>query len=238
MALRAITFDFWRTLFTDPVPRERYRRRYQVLAEATGQPMRRCKRVFKEISDEFLAHHVTKQATLGPADAVRMAEEKLGFRLSAGDAEKLANDLANVILEYPPVPIPGAIEAVRYAAQNFRVGIISDAGMSPSHLLRQLLRNHGFEDAFQGFAFSNDVGVAKPQRRIFERAANDLRVEPGELFHIGDLEPTDIAGANRFGARSGLFAGDNDRFANDTTAHYVFRTWEEFVDVLPGIDAR
>ena len=54
-------------------------------------------------------------------------------------------------------------------------------------------------------------------------------------MHIGDLEPTDVAGAKNVGAASALFAGDNDRFLGKTTADYTFTRWREFIIALPDI---
>ena len=74
----------------------------------------------------------------------------------------------------------------------------------------------------------------KPQPRIFEAAAEACRSAP-ELLHIGDLEPTDIAGAHAVGATAALFAGDNGTYRESTAADYVFAHWDDFVDLLPGM---
>jgi FMN phosphatase YigB (HAD superfamily) len=71
---------------------------------------------------------------------------------------------------------------------------------------------------------------------MFERTAAAMGVAPNELLHIGDLEPTDIAGIHAVGGVGALFAGANDRFAENTTAEYVFHHWSEFLDILPGIE--
>ena len=56
-----------------------------------------------------------------------------------------------------------------------------------------------------------------------------------ELFHLGDLEPTDIRGALDMGATAGLFGGDNTRFVGATEAQYTFTSWLAFVEQLPKI---
>jgi len=84
-------------------------------------------------------------------------------------------------------------------------------------------------------AFSDEVGVAKPQAAMFETAARGLGVNPSELLHIGDLEPTDIEGARAIGAKAALFGGENPKYVGATQADHTFVTWPDFVGALPEI---
>ena len=70
---------------------------------------------------------------------------------------------------------------------------------------------------------------------MYHDAASQLSVSAKELLHIGDLEPTDVAGALTVGAQAGLFAGDNDRFLGKTKAQYTFTRWEDFLAILPAL---
>ena len=177
MAVKAITFDFWRTLFKDDRVQERH-------------------------------------------DAQR---------------ETLADYFATAILEYPPEPIDGALEAVHAAADLLPIGIVSDSGISPGTSLRALLDRFGMLERFTALTFSDELGVAKPRREMYEHAAEGLNVRLRDMLHIGDLEPTDIKGALDIGAQAALFAGDNDRFAENTKAQYTFLSWQDFIDALPRL---
>ena len=140
-----------------------------------------------------------------------------------------------IILEYPPVPIEGAMEAVRAAAERGPVGLISDTGISPGASLERILDREGFLTYFQTCTFSDVVGMAKPMAPMFEITAEALGVAPEELLHIGDLEPTDILGVQRVGGRAALFAGVNPRYLNDTRAEDAFTAWSQFVELLPHL---
>ncbi len=70
---------------------------------------------------------------------------------------------------------------------------------------------------------------------MYEAAAAGLGCRADELLHIGDLEPTDIVGAHGVGARAGLFAGDNTRFAESTSAHHTFHSWREYADQIEAL---
>ena len=235
MPIRAITFDFWRTLYRDPRNDERKRLRVDALVAETGVLRDDAEAAMEEVHRRFLRTHISDQRTLQPVDALPMLEEHLSIRIDSAMGSKLAEAFATAILDCPPMPIDGALEAVAAAAERFPAGLISDTGISPGSSLQKLLKSHGFLDHLRALTFSDVVGVSKPKPAMYERAAQALGVRPEELFHLGDLEPTDIRGALDIGATAGLFGGDNTRFVGATEAHYTFTSWSAFVEQLPGI---
>lgn len=235
MTIRAITFDFWRTLFRDNEAEERRQIRVDAFCGETGAKPEAVHEALVYGEQFFLQHHIKHQITLQPRDAVNIVCERTGMVLNPDVERAMIQIFATAILDYPPVPIDGALDAVRAAAAKFPIGIISDAGLSPGSSLKQLLDRHGFTQHFRCLTFSSDMGVAKPQRKMFEGTAEKLAVDVSDLLHIGDLEFTDIVGAHAVGAKAALFAGDNTRFATTTNADYTFHHWREFVDILPKL---
>jgi len=235
MAVRAITFDFWCTLFRDAEKDERQQLRVVAVHEVSGAPPGTIHAALDTVWQEFSRHHLEEQRTLRPEDAVRLTARELGVTLDPAAQRRLADVFATAIVHHSPVPIDGALEAVRRAAETAPIALISDTGVSPGRSLKLLMDRHGFTPHFTALIFSDEVGVSKPQPRIFEAAAEALQVGPGELLHIGDLEPTDIAGAHAVGATAALFAGDNGTYRESTAADYVFAHWDDFVDLLPGM---
>jgi putative hydrolase of the HAD superfamily len=235
VAIKAITFDFWRTLFRENERDDRTRVRIDAFIEATGAPEDDVLSAFEKTWGQFLQHHVKKQQTLRPEDAVRITADELNITLDEDVFASLTEIFGSAILQFPPVPIDDALAAVQHAASFVPVGIISDSGVSPGTSLRKLLINHGFTRCLSKLVFSDEVGVAKPQAAMYHEAARGLGVQTSELLHIGDLQPTDIIGAQKVGATAGLFAGDNARFYDNTTAEYSFRSWREFIDRIPEL---
>ena len=234
--IRAVTFDFWRTLFyADSRLQERRQARVDAAVRLTGLPRQAVKETMKSIAAEFLRIHVTEQRTLHPLDAIPMLERQLKVTLADDQAEALSEEWADALLIYPPEPLEGALEAVRAAAAYVPVGLISDTGISPGSRLRTLLDRCGFLEYMTSVSFSDEVGAAKPQAAVFVHAAAGLDVAPAELLHIGDLEPTDVKGARNFGAQAALFCGDNTRYAEGSEADFIFRHWDEFVQDLSRI---
>lgn len=234
--IKAITFDFWRTLFyAHEHSQERRDARVRVIAKTLGVPAEIVAPVFRDVSREFLRVHIAEQRTLSPFEAIPMLERDLERAISDAEAHALVEGIADAFLTNPPVMIEGALEAVEAAARLVPVGVISDTGLTPGSRISRMLDAQGFASHISAYSFSDEVGVAKPQAAIFHHAADRLQVDPEEILHVGDLEPTDVAGAINVRATPALFAGDNDRYVEGTKAERVYASWRQFVDELPGL---
>ena len=77
-------------------------------------------------------------------------------------------------------------------------------------MLRDYLDEHGVLHHFDHWSFSDEVGVYKPHRAIFEHALAGLGVTPDRAAHIGDLRRTDIAGALDMGMLALRYRGVHD----------------------------
>lgn len=88
----------------------------------------------------------------------------------------------------------------RLRGRGLRLGIISNWD---SRLVR-LLVGLGFGDVLDDIISSADVGLHKPDPRIFELACGRLGVAPHEAAHIGDHHYADVLGASAVGMRAVL----------------------------------
>ncbi len=235
MTIRAITFDFWGTLFRDANGQERHRLRLNALIEATGVPEADADKALRDTMSYFLQQHIATQHTLTPHDAVDLVCSALDVSITQKQAKALASAFADAILPHPPVPITDALEAVQQTAERVPIAIISDTGFSPGANLRVLMEREGFTPYFTATTFSDEMGVAKPQLPMFEETARQLGVAAHELLHIGDLEPTDIVGAHQAGGRASLFIAVNNHYAETTRADYTLSDWRSFIELLPEL---
>lgn len=76
------------------------------------------------------------------------------------------------------------IELIRRLRPRYRTGILSNADRTLTTRLRELT----IADLFDDIVVSGEVGVAKPERRIYELAARRLKLTPDECVFIDDLE--------------------------------------------------
>jgi HAD superfamily hydrolase (TIGR01509 family) len=80
----------------------------------------------------------------------------------------------------------------------------------------------GLAEHFDVMVFSCDVGLAKPDRKIYEHLARTLGLEPAQVLMIGDTHHDDVTGAQR----AGLHALHIDRSGRRGDLHDLARLFE------------
>lgn len=93
------------------------------------------------------------------------------------------------------LPMPGASALLeRLRADGVKMGAVSNAYFS-GRVLRQELERHGLADAFELVLSSADVGIRKPDVRIFDEALARLGLAAEHTWYVGDTFEEDIEGA-------------------------------------------
>jgi putative hydrolase of the HAD superfamily len=212
----AVTFDYWHTIFRAPDPTASKGRR----AEWVAAVLRRFELEVADVRLREAIDEVARAAHRNWLDNRQYyAAEASAELLELLEIEAEA-DLLDALLtsfnggDEPPAVEPTAnigdtVAALR--ASGLRIGIVCDVGMAPSTLLRRHLDAHGLLASFDHWSFSDEVGVFKPHRQIFEHALAGLGVDdPARAVHVGDLRRTDVAGARAMGMTAVRYRGSND----------------------------
>ncbi|WP_411721861.1 HAD family hydrolase [Mycetocola sp.] len=84
----------------------------------------------------------------------------------------------------------------RLADAGVRVGVITNG---EADYQRVKLERTGLSDRFEHLIASGDVGVAKPDPRIFEHACALFDIAPNDALYVGDRLLTDAVGAESAG---------------------------------------
>jgi FMN phosphatase YigB (HAD superfamily) len=96
--------------------------------------------------------------------------------------------------------IPGAAELLGgLARRGYRLALVADG---PAATFENVLGQHGLYDHFAAFAISGRLGYAKPDRRIFIHALDQLGIAPeqyGRTLMLGNNLARDVKGANALG---------------------------------------
>lgn len=233
MRLRAITFDFWNTLYWDQghgfaeVNRERLGALRRVLewagvTAAEGELVRAYRTGFEAYME---AWHGGRQYG---------AREQLFHVLAAfqakADAEVVATAVAAIErsgLRADLALLPGAAEMLpELAGGGVGLGVISDTGLTPGRILTTFMERDGVLDYFGALTFSDQTGFPKPHPQMFLRTLSRLGVPPREAAHVGDMPRTDVAGAQALGMMSVRMAAVEDR-PEPPEAHLVIRDHRE-----------
>jgi len=90
------------------------------------------------------------------------------------------------------------IEYIRVLHSRHKIGLISNAFSD----LRQVITNvWKIEDAFDDMTISSEVGIVKPDPKIFQTALERLEVHPQESIFIDDF-PHNVDGARNINMRA------------------------------------
>ena len=238
--LKAVTFDFWNTLFVDVHGQDRERRRAEMLRaelEALGRaaPQTTLDEALRSAFDFFDRVWITEHRTPSCGELVDSILAVLGARVPEDARARLVSRFERLVLELPPEPMPGAGYALPLLAEHYRLAVVCDTGYSPGSVLREVLERNSMLAHFEYLYFSNEHGMSKPDVRVFQRTLAALDVRGPEAAHVGDIQRTDIAGAQAAGMAAVHFIGANNYDAGRSTADLMVRHFDELPAALGGL---
>ncbi|MFF3955368.1 HAD family hydrolase [Streptomyces sp. NPDC001890] len=80
-------------------------------------------------------------------------------------------------------PYPDAAEVLGALHDSgIRIGVVSNIGWDP----RPVFRAHGLDPLIDAYVLSYELGVQKPDSRIFHIACTDLGLDPADVVMVGD----------------------------------------------------
>lgn len=83
------------------------------------------------------------------------------------------------------------------------IGIVSNATI-PGALMREDLELLGLDALVDVAVFSSEIGVRKPDRRIFEAVLDGLELDPRQCIFVGDRLKEDVGGSRALGMHAVL----------------------------------
>ena len=223
--IRAVTFDLWNTLLTGTPGAVEIRSRFwrEVIVERG-----------LDIGDDLLHGTLSMLPTrfdeewragrqYGPTEALADCFTAFGDRLASEDRDALAAAFEAASYELKVAPVADAADVLSaVAATGVAVGIISDTNLAVGRHLRTYLDQHRILQHVTFAAFSDEVGVYKPDPAIFRAALAGLGIDdPTTVAHVGDLMRTDVAGARAMGMVTVRFRGVVDDPEDGAEADHV-----------------
>ena len=219
--IRAVTFDLWQTLLfeSDGASARRADVRCRSLAQALNN-------LGVQVSLEEMSAVVNKTVSslmtiwdanrdIGYIDQVRLIIKKVSkdtLNLKQEWIDKLVSAYTSSILEVPPYLNPEGRRVLEGLKKHHKlIGLICNTGLTPGIGLRKFLANKSVTEYFDLMIFSEEIGIRKPDRRIFHLAARRLGVQPCEIVHVGDNLKTDVWGAKTAGLKAIHFSSQEGR---------------------------
>jgi putative hydrolase of the HAD superfamily len=234
-----VTFDFWGTLYQNASAQdERLHLLRKVLAHhSQPRPWMALEAAYRHawsvLDRLWLVEH-------RPVTVERWLREMLAF-LGADLPDHALADLRRPIEEIylhggAPRPVPDVAKVLPRLSRRYRLGLISDVGLTPGRVLREILRRDGLLPYFRALTFSDETGTTKPLPEQFLRTLAILEAQPEEAAHIGDLPETDLAGARAVGMKAVLFLGVSQHQDGRPLADAVFEEYGELEELLESLE--
>ncbi len=240
--IKAITFDFWSTLYTNKT--EDYAKRIvelkRLMEQASGETfaLESFKEAIKTTRATWNKVWQEEHRTLNAWEWVAVLAEQLGVTLLADGHKRVETYLEDSILDSWPIVVDEAKSVLAELSSRYRLAIISDTALTPGRVLRQILRQDELASYFTHFTFSDELGHSKPHPNAFLSTLKALDVAPHEAVHVGDLLRTDIAGAQQLGMRAVQYVGVNRDASLDIEPDAVINNHAELEPLLASWNNR
>lgn len=150
-----------------------------------------------------LYHHGLIDKDFLVNERFRFTLKECGYK---GDVEKMCHLLDEEYLRFlalQPTTIPGARQLLEYlVAKGYDVNTLSNGFQGTQ---QQKLISGGLSDLIHRNVLSDDCGITKPQRGIFDYALEQCGADAATTVMIGDNPDADIKGAHDAGWRTIYF---------------------------------
>ncbi|TDF92988.1 HAD-IA family hydrolase [Paenibacillus piri] len=123
----------------------------------------------------------------------------------------------------------GAEEILPILMAKFQLGIITN-GVSESQ--RKRLKAGKIHDIFKSIVISDEVGIRKPNKEIFNIALSDFSLSNNEVLFIGDSLQDDYHGAMNSEIDFCFYNRQNIEVSNDIKLKYNIRNLLDLVTIL------
>ncbi len=203
--IKAITFDFGGTLAHGELDRENYRRALIDYIFRLGYSGGRAK---------------LNKARNGMLERLRKAQEKnrelqfeelyrsLLFDLGLHPTQERVGYIEQLYYHFFKIGlISGVREILVNLSGRYNLAIISNVISNASRLA---LRKFNLEQYFDYVVLSRDLGIRKPDPKIFNFTLQNLGVKSREAIHVGDSLEHDVLGAKNVGMKTVWIRGDDE----------------------------
>lgn len=209
MAQRTVLFDLDDTLFDHRYARLAAMQAMRVAHPPLSQfPVARLDRTYERILMEIhFSKVLTGEISLEESRSIRMTRflAELGVEFGPAEVRRLRRVRQAAYLRHRRA-VPGAIALLRFLrASGTTVGVATNNLRSEQE---EKLRVTDLNDWVDFLVCSEQVGVVKPDPRIFRAALAEGSAEPDTAVMVGDSWESDVVGATQVGIRAVWFHRD------------------------------
>ncbi len=203
--LKAITVDLWNTLFKNKFYSEE---RFEILTEFLET--KRITFSLEDLKKEYLFQFNLHDIDIEVIGFRHIYTEERLFKLfksisidyTENEVKELVIKFEEELLNNLPELKPGVKETLEEISKNYKIGLISNTGITPGRVLTVALKKLGIHEYFSALTYSDEIGYYKPKALLFESTLEQLACKPVYAVHIGDSLETDVKGAMGFNMKA------------------------------------
>jgi putative hydrolase of the HAD superfamily len=211
-SIKAVTFDLWETLLFEKNGwnSRRTNARCESIAQTLDKlgvkiPVEHLALAFKKMTSwlEGVWEMNNEVTHLDQIRFIIKTASKGSITIKEEWIDDLSSAYVSPFFKVTPYLNPDASKVLQWLEdRNKLMGLMCNTGLTPGFGLRKFLAREGLAEYFDLMLFSDEVGIRKPNSKMFQIAAQRLKVKPCEIVHIGDNLKSDVWGARNAGFKA------------------------------------
>jgi len=223
--IRGVTFDFGGTLAQGAFDRETFRNRLLDYLRSLGFSGGEAQ--LSKAKDRMLERLARARSHDREIRLEDLYQDML-FNLGLHPEREVIGHINQLYMDsFQTKIIEGVEEILKALCERYKLAIISNA---MSDVPRCALKKFGLEGYFVAVVISRDLGIRKPDPKIFNFTLNRLNVEKDEAIHVGDSLEHDVKGARNAGIKTVWVKNDNE--VPDIEPDYTIHSIKELTSFL------
>jgi putative hydrolase of the HAD superfamily len=233
--IQAVTFDLWNTLFSNKSYTQlRLQQFFQFLHK------REIFLPFDKFEEAFHANFHFTEVTfeeiefrhIYTEDRILKVLESIKVQITNSDIEILKNKFESEMLNDPPLLKNGVKQTLELLAPECKIGLISNTGVTPGKTISKILKEYNILQYFDITVYSDETGLFKPHRKMFEKPLDEFNIKPENAVHVGDMLETDVKGANEFQMKSIWINDRNSPRSPEIIPDFEIKQISEVVEIV------
>lgn len=217
------SFDLWMTLIkSNPAFKQERTLFFYNNFNGAGKNLEEVAAIFRQVDVMCNAINEKTGGNISSEEMYLMvitAINNYSNKFEAVDLPLLYNEMEQLLFKYLPVVYCNntarVLEKIKQA-EGVTVSLLSNTAFIKGRSLRQVLKRIGLDAFFDFQLYSDEEGISKPDKRLFEKMLREINIKRGgdilhakETVHIGDNMVADINGAKAAGINSILINSNN-----------------------------
>lgn len=211
--IQVVILDLWQTILIDE--REWGRERTRIRLEGAQQALNDFGESYTEdhLREAYRAGYRTGRAVRDEGRDVTFKQQVETFvgnideglleRIDRQTFARILDRYADAFYDSPPTIADGVYDMlVALKLRNYRLGLISNTGMTPGRLFRAFMEEAKIIEFFDHLTFSDEVMMSKPAPAIFLHTLASMGALVEHTVFVGDHLRNDIKGAQDVGMRT------------------------------------